>query len=159
MTHQSTKMLIEAGIIPKNTLQQLANWHLVPEDYVESHGVHPVVLDTSDPEKVSRFVKDLSVAITKDMAEIRETELDRAGDYRTVRVWYHDGASSGYAKDAFVDRLGRVVTPASEKLFDLVQLNGEEAPRKVVRREPRYEGDKVVSYVSYLEAKKEGSHV
>jgi hypothetical protein len=130
---------------------------LVPEDCTASHGVHPIVLDTSDPESVDRFVKDLSVAITKDMAEIRETELDRAGNVRTVRVWVNGADPAGYPKDVFVDRLGRVVTSVSEKLFEKVQFDGE-TPRKVVKREPRYEGDRVVAVVTYLEAKEGDDH-
>ncbi len=158
MTHQSTKMLIEAGVIPRNTLQQLANWRLLPEDYVESHGVHPVKLDTSNSEEVTRFVKELSVAITKDMAEIRETELDRTGNYCAARVWFSNADPAGYPKDVFVDRLGRVVMPVSEKLFEKVLFDDDKVPRKVVKREPRYEGDKIVALVTYLEAKKGDTH-
>jgi hypothetical protein len=169
MTHEPTKMLVEAGIIPKNTLQQLTNWRLVPEDYAGSHGIHPVRLDTSDPKEVNRFVKELGVAITKDMAEIRETELDRSGSYRKALLAFKDGHLDDYIGgkdgmlrkevDVFVDRLGRVVTPAGEPWTQLehVQLAGE-PERKVVKHEQRYEGDKIVALVVYLEAKEGEPH-
>jgi len=155
MTHQSTKMLVEAGIIPKNTLQQLTNWRLLPEDYAESHGTHPVRLDTNDPVEVKRFVKELGAAITKDMAEIRETELDRSGCFRQARLEFTDRSLDSDKCDVFVDRLGRVVTPNGEPwtLLETVLFENETGVRGVVKREPRYEGDRVVALVTYLEAK------
>ena len=155
MTNQSTKLLVEAGIIPKNTLQQLTNWRLLPEDYAESHGAHPVHLDTNDPVEVGRFVKDLGTAITKDMAEIRETELDRPGGYHKAHLMFQDPNLDTYGCDVFVDRLGRLVTPSGEPwtLLDKVQLDDDRDPRKVIKREQRYEGDKVASLVIYLESK------
>lgn len=155
MTHQPTKMLVEAGIIPKNTLQQLTNWRLLPEDYAESHGAHPVRLDTSKPEEVGRFVKDLSTAITKDMAEIRETELDRPGGFRKAVLLFRDVSLNTDGCDVFVDRLGRLVTPSGEPwtLLEKVKLDDDREPRRVVKREQRYEGEQVSSLVIYLEAK------
>src|SRR6185369_3070069 len=67
MSQQTVKMMVEAGIIPKHTLQELANWRLLPEDYVASHGVRPVRLDTTNPSDVEEFVKNLGEALTKDM--------------------------------------------------------------------------------------------
>jgi len=155
MTHQPTKMLVEAGIIPKNTLQQLTNWRLLQEDYAESHGAHPVRLDTSKPEEVGRFVKELSAAITQDMAEIRETELDRPGGFRKAALKFKDATLDTDGCDVFVDRLGRLVTPNNEPwtLLEAVQLDDDRQQRKVVKREPRYEGEKIADLVIYLEAK------
>lgn len=155
MTHQPTKLLVEAGIIPKNTLQQLTNWHLLPEDYAESHGARPVRLDTNKPDEVKQFVHELSTAITKDMAEIRETELDRPGGFRKASLMFTDSKLDTQDCDVFVDRLGRLVTPGGEpwSLLEKVQLDDDRESRKVIKREQRYEGDKVASLVIYLEAK------
>jgi hypothetical protein len=147
-------MLVEAGIIPKNTLQQLTNWRLLPEDFAESHGVHPVRLDTNDPVEVTKFVKDLGAAITKDMAEIRETELDRSGHYCKATLEFTDSTLNSEDCDVFVDRLGRLVTPNAGPwtILETVKFDGETGIRGVVKREPRYEGDRVVALVIYLEA-------
>lgn len=160
MTHQPSKMLIEAGIIPKNTLQQLTNWRLLPEGYAESHGVRPVKLDTSDAAELERFVKDLSVAITKDMAEIRETELDRSGCYRKAQLKFKDSRLDTDEGEVFVDRLGRLVTPNSAPWpsLETVQFEQDTSARHVVKSEPRYEGDKSVALVIYLEAKEGDVH-
>lgn len=159
--HQATKMLVQAGVIPKNTLQQLVNWRLVPEGYVESHGAQPVSLDMGDSEKVGRFTDDLCAAITKDMAEIRETELDRSGSYRKALLEFEHKHlnDNDVSSDVFVDRLGRVITPAEQPWTQLkrVQFAGEQ-PHKVVKKEKRYAGDKVVAFVIYLEAKKGEPH-
>lgn len=154
MTHQPTKLLVEAGIIPKNTLQQLVNWRLLPEDSVESHGVHPIRLDASNQKEVQRFVKDLSTAITKDMAEIRETELDHSGSYKRARVEFSDSRFNCDDCDIFVDRLGRLVLPSKGPWDGItrVLLEGDNTLRNVVKREPRYEGEKVIALVVYLDA-------
>lgn len=104
-------------------------------------------------------MQDLNEAITKDMAEIRETELDRCGSFRTARVWFANADPAGYLREVFVDRLGRVITSATEGLYERILLSGDEAPRGVAKRELRYEGDKGVAVVYYLEAKEEGTHV
>lgn len=112
-------------------------------------------LDTSDPEEVKKFVSGLGAALAKDMAEIRETDLDRAGSYKKAHVEFSDHALDTGECDLFVDRLGRVITPYGEpwdKLVMVIFADNEEA-RRVVRKETRYEGDAPVSQVVYLEAK------
>lgn len=158
MPHLPTQMLIEAGIIPKNTLQQLARWRLLPEDCTESHGVHPVRLDASNPEELHSFLKELGAAITQDMAAIRETELDHPGGFQRAQVLFEDSRGNEYEwnQDVFVDALGRVITPVDDPWRELAAVKFASEPRrKMVKRETRYEGDKVVAFVVYLEAKKE----
>jgi hypothetical protein len=101
---------------------------------------------------VDQFVHDLSKAITEDMAEIRETELDKAGFYREATLEFDD-TTLRTTCEVFVDRLGRVVTPCSGMWvrLKLVQFAGEE-PRKVLKKEPRFEGERPVALVMYLES-------
>lgn len=149
---QSTKMLIEAGIIPKNTLQQLVNWRLLPEDYARSHGTRKVSLDTNNEEEVGEFVKDLGNAITKDMAEIRETDLTESGGYSRLDLEFENSHFDGFY-DVLVDKLGRLVFPVGapwDQLTAATDSGGRR--RRVVNREPRYAGEKRTATVVYLEA-------
>lgn len=152
MTDQ-TKMLVEAGIIPKNTLQQLNHWRLVPEGYVKLHGAHPTTLDTNNPDEVRRFVKDLSSAISKDMAEIRETELNSSGGFKKAKLVFKDPSLNSESCDVFVDRLGRLVVPngAPWTLLEEVHLE-EDRLRRVLKKETRYEGEKAAATIIYLES-------
>jgi hypothetical protein len=153
---RSSRMLVKAGIIPKHTLQQLALWRLVPEYYVELHGATPVSLDTGKEEDVDKFVQDLGAAITKDMAEIKETELDKTpGSYMSVQLRFNTGRVDNAT--LLVDLLGRLVVPVDPQWKDLESAvitsdEGVIGPhRKVVRQETRYRGDIPSSQVIYLE--------
>jgi len=90
------------------------------------------------------------------MAEIRETDLERAGVFKKAHAEFKDHAWDSSACDLFVDRMGRVITPYGEpwSLLEIVRFeeDGNE-PRRVVRREVRYEGRVPSSQVVYLEAK------
>ena len=146
MSHEPSKMLIEAGVIPKNTLKELVRWRFLPEGSEELHGARPV-----DPKDREQFVKDLSEAITKDMAEIRETSLDVIGCFKTA--WVHFKTGKSIWKEIVVDKLGRVITPSNLnwKELESVFFDDSDHARKVVKREPRYEGDTITSLVHYLE--------
>jgi hypothetical protein len=155
MGHKASKLLIEAGVIPKNTMQELVNWCLLPQDYAESHGARPLRLDTANPEEVSRFVGDLGKALVRDMAEIRETDLNRSGSYKKAVLYFSDQNLDGSVQDVFVDCLGRIITPQGEPWLRLTaaHFEGESSPRKAVRKEPRYDGEVLTAQVVYLEAK------
>lgn len=102
-------------------------------------------------------MEELGVAITKDMAEIRETELDRPGCFRIAYTMFKDASGKltpGLPDELFVDRLGRVISPVGRGWERLERVKFEnEDWRNVVKREKRYEGDKVIALVAYLEAK------
>lgn len=85
------------------------------------------------------------------MAEIRETELDKSGFYKEATIEFND-TTLHTTCEVFVDRLGRVVTPCSGMWARLksVQFANEKA-RAVVKREPRFEGERPVALVTYLE--------
>lgn len=151
MSHQTAKMLVEAGIIPKNAIQQLAHYRLVPEGYAELHGTQP--LDAGDSDKVTTFVKALGEAITNDMAELRETEFDHPGSYRHLQLEFENCAYNGF-DDVLVDRLGRLIVPNEMPWSDLkaVRYADERFSRPVVKKEPRYEGAKSAALVVYVES-------
>jgi hypothetical protein len=103
-------------------------------------------------------VKDLGKAITDDMAEIRETELDHPGGYKNIFLEYENEAYNG-DDDVLVDRLGRLVVPNEMPWTSLVRADFRDGvgDRNVIRKEPRYEGDKVVALVVYVESPGEGA--
>ena len=109
-------------------------------------------LDSSNPMEIKKFVKDLGEAISQDMTDIRETELDHAGGYEKVVLLDTEGGREGI--DAFVDRLGRVVIPVvkTNLVIKAVTIGDNINPRKVVRTEIRHLGDRPVAKVLYLEA-------
>ena len=125
---------------------------------MKSHGKDPVTLDSSDPGKVDEFVAGLGEALTKDMAELKETELDHAGGYEWVDLHFKDGEDDRAL--LFVDKLRRLVVPDDPrwKRLECISFEGEHAVlrQRVVRKENRYEGDRVCAIVIYAEAKNVG---
>lgn len=120
------------------------------------HGKNPVTLDTGKPEEVEAFVSGLGEALTKDMSEIRETELDQViAGYVDVQLKFKDG----HVDDAYlaIDRLGRLIVPVDPQWDDLVTVvlidkeNSLSSPRAVIRHETRYQGEEPCSQVIYLE--------
>ena len=152
MSKETARILIEAGIIPKNTLQQLVNWRLVPEDFIQSHGKRKVSLESNTPEEIDSFTKELSEALTRDMSEIHETELDHAGEVESFWLKFAYGSSTGSHEDVFVDKLGRLVVPIEERWNHLTDVRRGMANQwqKVVRIEKRFSGDKETDLVIYL---------
>ncbi len=170
MTQEATRKMVEAGIIPKNVIQHLGRYGLVPEDYVELHGSRPVSLDTSDKQEVDSFIGELSEAISKDMAAIQETTLDDLGGFKHVYVRLNSGTNAlDFGKDGtvdpqgnficreqiLVDRFGRAVVPVSDfwRTVSGVSFDKRDEIREIVKTEERHEGDKVVALVLYLGAK------
>ena len=147
---KTSELMVEAGIIPKNTLQQLVNWRLIPGDLEESHGKHLVKFDSSNELEVHQFVKDLGEALQQDMTSIKETELDQAGGYEKALLM--DSHGGRIYCDVFVDRLGRVVVPMDKP--DRGEITkvafGANNPRQVIRIETRFLGDRPVAKVIYL---------
>ena len=154
-TSPAVKLLIQSGMIPENTLQQLINWKLLPGGYSSLHGDKPVSLE-SKWTTVEEFVDRLRAALTEEMGIIRETELDRTGGFRKAQMKACapccDTMHTLPDTEVFVDRLGRVLLPARDPYthVELVSLDGG-AFREIVRRESRYEGEKQVAWVCYLE--------
>jgi hypothetical protein len=114
------------------------------------HGTKTVALDTEKKEEVQSFINDLSLAIAEDMASIRETELNRSGFYRRGFLFFEDESLNSGPCDIFIDRLGRVITPAGEPWMGLTAVQVDDHPSQVVRKEFRYSGDQQVGIVFYL---------
>ena len=152
----AVKLMIQSGLVPTNMVQQLVNWRLLPEDFVESTGSEPVTLEHGWPT-VESFVTELNKAITEEMATIRQTELGQSGHFEEVFLVFAD-STLNRTQDVFVDRLGRLVLPAKPEYETLLtvsfrSMNGEERTvRKVVNKEPRYEGAHRSALVICLES-------
>jgi hypothetical protein len=165
----AVKLMIESGIIPKNTVQQMARWRLLPEDSIELSGKDPVALENESP-KVEKFVEDLRGALTEEYSTIRQTDLDRPGHFEEVLLVFENprlleqdtpvvvdkNGRMTYTQDVFIDRLGRLVLPAKAEYDDLKEVhfmsdNGE-GPiiKEGVSREPRYEGTRKSALVVCL---------
>jgi len=151
MAHQTARMLVEAGIIPRNVIQQLARYRLVPEDYEKLHGSRP--LDSSDGDRVAKFVKGLSEAITEDTAEMRETELYHYAGYKQLMIHFEDERLDGRAS-VLVDRFGRLIVPNEMPWTSVTKVRypDESFTRPVVRKELRYEGYEATSMVLCVES-------
>lgn len=135
-------------------IQQLAHFHLVPEAYAELHGTRP--LRTGNQPEVEGFIKELSEAITKDMAEFRETEFDRLSGYTRALLLFEDEQYDG-EYDVVVDRFGRLVVRNVMPWVSLkaIQYPGESFRRMVVKTEPRFTGEQVAALVVYVESPEE----
>ena len=140
-------MLVEAGMIPKNAIELLSHFCLIPQDYVQSHGTTP--LDTSKSEDVEEFIGRLGAAVTRDMAEMKETQFDVSGGFKEVAV-----CSNGwhYHRPVLVDKLGRLLVPNSVKWrhSTKVAFEGDDKEYEIIRKEERHKGDRVISLVIYL---------
>lgn len=163
----AVKLMIEAGIIPKNTVQQMARWRLLPEASVELSGIAPVDLESETP-KVEEFVVNLNEALTDEFGSIRQTDLDRPGHFEEVLLVFEDvpvgtedvsvdsKGRSSVTQDVFIDRLGRMVLPAKAEYESLKEVhfmseNGEgPIVKEVINKEPRYEGTRKSALVVYL---------
>lgn len=110
-----------------------------------------MALDTDNANEVKEFVRDLSAAITKDMAQLRETELDMAGGYSNMFLAFENKEYNGFV-DVFVDKMGRLVTPAGQPWETLVEVMVGHTTRRVLSKEIRYEGDTPKALVIYLES-------
>lgn len=95
---------------------------------------------------------ELRDALSKEAGTIRETELDPAGSFKEAHMEFNSGLPK--TSMVFVDKLGRVITPAGKPYADLcfVTFEGETARRSIVRHEQRYQGDQVSSLVHYPES-------
>lgn len=148
---EAVKLMIQSGMIPPNAVQQLVNWRLLPEDFVQSIEKLPVTLE-SKWEAVEKFIGALRGALSNEMKTIRETEFDHAGGFRDARLYFNGKMGKGTLEKVFVDRLGRVITPAEKKYQKLSGVRLVGGPlRAVVNQESRFEGSQEVAYVHYLD--------
>jgi hypothetical protein len=148
---KAVKLVIQGGLVPKEVLQQLIRWGLLPENSSELSGSQPTDYETSW-DSAEEFVTELQQALSKEASTIRETELDPAGGFRKAKLEFVHG--NHQTEQVFVDKLGRVVTPPGFPYKDLcfVTFEEEATRRTIVRHEQRYQGDQVSSLVHYPES-------
>jgi len=151
MSKETARILVEAGIIPLNTIHQLVKWQLVPEDYIQSYGKRKVSLESNTKEEIDSFTQELSEALTRDMSEIHETELDHSGKKEEMILVFGLGTRCASHEEVFVDKLGRLVVPMEERWFQLKEVQRDNSPKQsIVRIEKRFSGDKETELVIYL---------
>ena len=83
---KAVKVVIQGGLVPKETVQQLIRWGLLPDNSRELIGSLPGNDFETQWGTVEEFVKTLGAALAKEAAVIRETELDPAGGFQDVLV-------------------------------------------------------------------------
>lgn len=113
-------------------------------------------LDKSDSESVSTFVDELTVALSEDMAEFRETEIPVTGEMVYARPCFQ-GMDDTQIGAFFDKKMGRLYVAPHQfwNETSYVTVAPFEAPLaeeayRVVRREDRYKGDTVNQLVLYL---------
>ena len=143
----AVRLLIQSGILPVNTLQQLKGWRLLPEDCVKSHGSQPVTLE-SEWGTVKEFVDSLDAAIKQEASTIRETELDRIGKFVPCQLIIE--GEEPFRTSVFVDRLGHVILPGELKYEQTKHVHFYDKLHEVSRVESRYQGERLVAWVCYL---------
>lgn len=155
MAKSSMEMLIESGIIPSGTVQQLVKWRAVPEKMGQLAGHRPVSLE-KDSEEATRFAEDLANQVTREEQSLRETEFEVAGKPHKVTVHFGDGSEITNVT-VNTDQFGHVHVPTTvftngrRKVIKSIALKGE-AAIEVVAQEPRFTGERVTTLVCRLGA-------
>lgn len=155
---KSVRLMIQSGIVPKNALQQLINWRLLPEDCAGLSGTKPVSIEKGW-DTVKDFVDELGEALSEEDRSVRETQLEHSGGYRKAHLKFSD-SSLNITTDVFVDQLGRLILPPEQVYQELtgaifIDTNGGENLRGICNLEKRYEGSTVSAFVVYLESEGE----
>lgn len=157
------KLLIQAGLIPENVVEQLKRWKLLKPETGQALG-HPDGTFELAWDSAEDFVKELQRLIHEENLTIRETELAISGTFKKVWLLCEDGRGKPACLciDAVVDKLGRVFV--ASRLLGLNGVGGwtiksvsfaehstdVKAFRPVARTEIRYEGEKEIAHVVYL---------
>ena len=153
----SSRMLLEAGIIPKNAVAQLERNRMVPVGTTERHGIHPVSFE-KDSEEARRFAEDLQCRLDEEHSEIRQTDLALEGEHKPVWIQWGDGSLDPNPQQCLVDKMGRVYIPIAmlgngqRRKIKGVSFDGnKEGIVRVAYTEPRYEGEHLKTLACFLE--------
>jgi hypothetical protein len=162
MPSKSVEMMIRAGLIPKNAVQQLERWKVLEEGMSEQVGTQAVSLD-QDSDASRAWTEKLRLQMEQDSQEIRETDLGK--DLEPTPVWlvFEDGVVSGVIV-AGIDKFERVHIPwkrvangHNRKVAAVSFDNDTSSALKVLRAEQRFEGETQVAVVCTLEESEDGS--
>lgn len=154
------RLIIQAGLVPQNVLQQLERWKLLSPETAQSVEDGNQVGSSSREWGAEDFVQVLRRLIHEENMTIREAEFAVAGDFK--KVWLF-GRTSGQdvagRVDAVVDKMGRVFLPIDalggaevEAIsFSVTAFDAAMNKRSVARVETRYQDQKEAAHVIYLE--------
>ena len=152
---KAVKVIIQGGLVPKEVMQQLIQWGLLPENSNELIGTQLALTNfETERDTAEEFVEELGDALAKESATIRETELDRIGEFQEVGVEFSNQPLKRRER-LFVDKLGRVTTPIGRCWEHLTGVTIQGKLRNVVKMELRYKGGQVVAFVHYLDSLEE----
>jgi len=148
-----TKKVVEAGLVPRHTLELMKHWQLVPD------GAREADVSDADQEKMLEFVRDIAVLLEdeQDIPEIKETVLDADVVFEdaVMTIAYADTRPERTRYDVQVarDRLGNFLIPYVGQPTEIVARPGtriwwkDGAEFEVVEVLPSYEEDKLTWYV------------
>jgi hypothetical protein len=151
MTTPGVKLVIQSGIIPKETLEQLVKWKLLPKEALEEAGSRKASLE-ADWSDAAAFVGHLDELINKEAEAIRESEFTLPGELVPVTVKMI--GQPLFHGDAYKDRMGRIFLGGRfyRKGVQAIQVGPGAGPMKtVVKVEERFVGDRPSWVVCYLE--------
>lgn len=157
MSKSSTDMLIEAGVIPLNAVQQLEHWRAVPEGTAERAGRQAVSLD-KDSSEARNFAHNLASQLALEEGAIKETEFSSSGEFKAAWLLWSDGSFAKEPVDVIVDKFKRVHVPVrvmgngrakAVKGVSFTERRADLLP--VDKVEPRFHGETPSAIVVYLE--------
>jgi len=152
----SFRMLVESGIVPQNTLQQLVRWRAIDPDLAERHGSRPVSLE-KDSSEAQVWADQLSDCLDREAGEVRETDFTGKKNV-TVYIQWANLRLGVTNTTASIDPIGRVVLPSH--LFDAsmrkkvaaISIGTPDNFRDVVQAEKLHQGDAVSDVMYTLES-------
>lgn len=148
MSTREVTLIVQAGIIPEETLKQLVAWKMLPPEVLKGAGSRKASSVGWDAEK---FVAHLRDIIEKESEAIRETEYVSPG--KPVQVSVKMKGRALYHGEAYQDRLGRIYLDSRfyGKAIESIIVAPEKQPRRVEKVEERFKGERPEKVVCYLE--------
>lgn len=138
-------LLIEAGLVPKETLSELERWRLLKPGESGKAGSLPLSSDGSG-QSHEQLAKSIADALTRSDAQIKETALDRPTPV-LVTLRFSDGEDVKAAVGQ--DGLGRYVVPtmllkagSKKRSIRAIRPDGHTAFSRVSPVTTLYEDDK-----------------
>ena len=152
-----TQKVIEAGLVPRHTLELMKYWQLVPHDATEAD------MEDADMDKMFGIVEELAQLLEEDqeIPEIKETRLDIGNSFEARKgraVLYADTTPSRSRLDLEIsrDRLGNFIIPNVDRAIELYARPGTrivwlESEYDVTEVLPNYEDTSLTYYVCHVQ--------
>lgn len=162
-----TKKVIEAGLVPKQSVRLLQMWRCLPDSIQEDEAAEKT------QERLMEFVEEISRLLDEEQTEpdMKETELDlqHIVDHNPHEVIVYPRLGAVAPQELTlnmvvgVTRFGQLVFPVGEnhRLQELACRRGTEVAIRgervrITHVEPRYLGDRVTFYVCDVVPEVEG---